>query len=58
MFILYRTMSLLNVDRKVIAKVLSKRLEAVNPHMISTDLTFFLSGRNSCNNIQCFLNVV
>lgn len=34
-------MSLLNVDRKVITKVLSKRLEAVNPHMISTDLTVF-----------------
>lgn len=58
----YRPISLLNVDLKVLAKILAKRLEHVIPDIIDPDQTGFIKGRHSyCNtrrlfNIICHLN--
>lgn len=53
---LYRTIALLDVDRKIIAKILekikAKRLERSLPDLISVAQTGFILGRNFCNNVQ------
>lgn len=53
----YRPIALLDVDRKLIAKILARRLEHVPPDFISMDQTGFIQGRNSCN-IRRLLNII
>ncbi len=53
----YRPISLLNVDFKILAKVLSLRLQDVMPSIISFDQTGFTSGRCSFFNTRRLLNI-
>jgi len=43
----YRPISLINVEAKIVAKVLSRRLENVTPLIISEDQTGFIKDRHS-----------
>ena len=54
----YRPISLLDIDRKLLAKILARRLESVLPDIISVDQTGFILGRNSSNNIRRLLNLI
>ena len=54
----YRPISLLNIESKIIAKVLAKRLESTLPLIISEDQTGFITGRHSFFNIRRLLNIV
>lgn len=54
----YRPISLLNVDFKILSKVLAKRLESVIPDIISPDQTGFIQGRVSYSNLRKLFNVV
>ncbi len=47
----YRPISLLNVDVKILAKILAFRLEVVLPSIISEEQTGFIKGRYSFSNI-------
>ncbi|KAJ4921827.1 hypothetical protein JOQ06_024653, partial [Pogonophryne albipinna] len=54
----YRPISLLNVDYKILAKILAIRLESVTPNIISLDQTGFMKGRYSFSNIRRLLNIL
>lgn len=54
----FRPISLLNLDRKLLAKILATRLEIVMPQLVSADQTGFIKGRNSCNNVRRLLNLI
>lgn len=54
----YRPISLLNCDYKILAKVLSRRLEDVLPSIISSDQTGYVKQRPLFFNIQCLLNII
>uniref|UniRef100_A0A3B4YV99 Reverse transcriptase domain-containing protein n=1 Tax=Stegastes partitus TaxID=144197 RepID=A0A3B4YV99_9TELE len=54
----YRPISLLDVDRKLLAKILARRLEGILSDIISVDQTGFISGRNSSNNTRRLLNLI
>ncbi len=53
----WRTISLLNTDYKIIAKVLATRLQTVLPSIISDDQTGYLKGRYIGRNIRLLENV-
>lgn len=54
----YRPISLLNVDIKILAKVLALRLESVLPTIISSDQTGFIKNRQSFFNVRRVFNIL
>lgn len=54
----YRPVSLLNMDCKILAKVLSFRLQWVPPSIISLDQTGFMLGRQPFFNTRRLLNII
>ncbi len=54
----YRPISLLNVDTKILAKVLARRLESILPSVISEDQTGFVKNRHSYFNIRRLFDIL
>lgn len=54
----YRPISLLNVDAKILAKVLACRLEGILPEIISEDQTGFVKNRHSYFNIRRLFDIL
>uniref|UniRef100_A0A3B3IBF2 Reverse transcriptase domain-containing protein n=1 Tax=Oryzias latipes TaxID=8090 RepID=A0A3B3IBF2_ORYLA len=54
----YRPISLLNVDFKILSKVLASRLQHVLPKIISLDKTGCMAGRHSYHNTRRLLNII
>jgi len=48
----WRSITLLNVDYKILAKVIAKRIEPVLPKLIHSDQTGFIKGRFIGQNIR------
>lgn len=53
-----RPISLLNVDLKILSKILAQHLQGVLQSIISTDQTGFMLGRHSFHNTRRLLNIV
>lgn len=49
---------MLNVDSKIFAKMIARRLEAVLPTIISPDQTGFIKNRQSSSNIRRLYNII
>ena len=54
----WRPISLLNVDYKLLSKVLAKRMEQLLPKLIHTDQTGFISGRYIGQNIRLLSDIM
>lgn len=54
----YRPLSLLNVDVKILAKVLATHLENILPTIISEEQNGFIKGRQLFYNVHTLLNVI
>lgn len=54
----YRPISLLNVDGKILSKILACRLETILPSIVAADQTGFIKGRHSFFNIRRLLNIL
>ena len=54
----YRPISLLNIDYKIISKVLSLRLSNVLPKIINPDQTCAIKGRSIFDNLHLIRNVI
>lgn len=54
----YRPISLLNVDVKILAKILARRLEKVLPKIVSADQTGFIKNRFSFFNMRRLFNII
>uniref|UniRef100_A0A3P9DP59 Uncharacterized protein n=1 Tax=Maylandia zebra TaxID=106582 RepID=A0A3P9DP59_9CICH len=52
----YRPISLINVDAKLLSKLLVRRLEGILPLLINLDQTGFIQNRFSSTNIRRLLN--
>lgn len=50
--------SLLDMDLKLLSKILATRLEGLHPLLNNEDETGFVSGHNSCNCMHRLLNTV
>lgn len=54
----YRPVSLLNVDYKIITKILTLRLESVVSNLIHSDQTGFVQGRLLSDNIRRYFDIL
>lgn len=54
----YRPISLINVDEKILAKILATRLEGVVPFLIHQDQVGFIRGRSSADNLRRLLHIM
>lgn len=54
----YRPISLLNVDYKIVTKMVAKRLETRLPQLINPDQTGFVVGRLGANNLRRVFNII
>uniref|UniRef100_A0A8C5DIG8 Reverse transcriptase domain-containing protein n=1 Tax=Gouania willdenowi TaxID=441366 RepID=A0A8C5DIG8_GOUWI len=54
----YRPISLLNVDNKILSKILALRLENVVNTIVDADQTGFICGRNSYHNTRRLLHII
>ena len=54
----WRPISLLNVDYKILAKVLANRLQKVISRIISPDQVGYLKGRYIGDNIRAMLDIL
>uniref|UniRef100_A0A8C5H2E5 Reverse transcriptase domain-containing protein n=1 Tax=Gouania willdenowi TaxID=441366 RepID=A0A8C5H2E5_GOUWI len=54
----YRPISLLNVDAKILAKILARRLEKFLPNLISEEQTGFIKGRQLFFNVRTLFNII
>lgn len=54
----FRPISLINVDSKILAKVLALRLETTLPHIIHTDQVGFIKGRSSTDNLRRLMHLI
>ena len=54
----FRPISLLNVDSKLLAKMLALRLENVLPSVVSDDQTRFIRNSRSFFNIRRLMNIL
>lgn len=54
----YRPISLIKVDAKILAKILTLRLEPLMQTLVRPDQTGFIKGRSSSNNIRRLLNII
>ncbi len=54
----YRPISLINVDDKILAKILTTRLEEVVPLLIHQDQVGFMRGRSSADNMRRLLHIM
>jgi len=48
----------MNVDTKIVAKALARRLEKVLPTIISKEQTGFIKGRQLHYNVRTLLNLI
>lgn len=54
----YRPISVLNLDLKILAKVLAVRLEPILPSIVENDQTGFIRGRYSTHSVRRLLNII
>lgn len=54
----YRPVSLINVDEKILAKILATTLEEVVPHLIHQDQVGFMQGRHSADKLSRLLHIM
>ena len=54
----YRPISLLNIEYKIISKVIANRLGTVLPNIIGIDQTSAIKGRSIFDNIHLLKNVI
>lgn len=54
----FTPISLINVDRKILAKVLSLRLETILPHIIHVDPVGLIKGRSSTDNLRRLMHFI
>lgn len=54
----YRSLSLINIDAKILAKALASRLENIVPTIVSHEQTGFIKWRQLFFNVRTLLNII